>query len=133
VKKFGKIFVAGTFDRFHVGHQFLVWQAVKLAEEVVVIVARDTTVKRIKGHQPRLSEEKRMKRILEEKIPGLRARLGRSDGDFWETLREESPDALLLGYDQNFDEEACHELFPEIKIFRAEPYAPEFFKSSKFG
>ena len=116
----------------HVGHQFLVWQAAKLAEEVVIVVARDMTVEKIKGHQPQLSEAKRMERILKEKIPTAQVRLGREDGDFWETLREESPDALFLGYDQDFEEKKCQKHFPEIEILRAQPYAPEFFKSSRF-
>jgi len=132
MKRFQKLFVAGTFDRFHTGHQFFLWQASGMCEQLVIIVARDKTVHRIKGRPSHHDEEARLQRIKNENIPHTSVRLGREDGDFFQTLQEESPDGLLLGYDQRFDEEKAKDIFPELLIIRAEAYKPEHFKSSKY-
>ncbi len=130
--KIPKLLVAGTFDQFHIGHQYFLWTAQNLAENMTIIIARDTTVLRVKEKHPKNPEQSRLERIEKELLPDTKIRLGRADGNFWETIREESPTAIFLGYDQHFDETAHQELFPEIEILRALPYFPEFFKSSKF-
>lgn len=132
MKKYKKAFLAGTFDNFHVGHQWLLWQAKKSADFLVVIVARDETVLRIKKNPPKNLEDARKQRIIEELLPDTEVRLGRTDADFFETLRGESPDVLFLGYDQKFDEKKCQELFPDIEVVRLSKYFPDIFKSSKF-
>lgn len=132
MKHFSKLLVAGTFDHFHVGHQHFLHTASEMCESLIIVIGRENTVERIKGRKPRHSEEERLKRIQKENINQARARLGREDGNVWETIREESPDAIFLGYDQRFDEGKCMELFPHIKILRGESYRPEHFKSSKF-
>lgn len=131
-KKYKKAFVAGGFDHFHVGHQFLLYQASSLASKLVIVIGRDATIEKLKKRKPIHAEEERMQRIKQENIPNAVVRLGRSDGDFLKTLGEEGPDLLLLGYDQYFNEKLCKENFPDIKIKRADPYFPEIFKGSKF-
>ncbi|MCF7831209.1 adenylyltransferase/cytidyltransferase family protein [Candidatus Gracilibacteria bacterium] len=130
--KFNKLFVAGAFDSFHVGHQFFLWQASAMCKELVIVVARDSSIKRIKNHTPKNTEEDRLKRIKDENLFNAKVRLGKEGENCLETLREENPDALLLGYDQNFDEEKCRKHFPNLIILRAESFAPDLFKSSKF-
>lgn len=129
-----KTLVAGTFDNFHVGHQWLLWQAQSQASELVVIVARDKTVHKIKKQPPRNTETARLARVLTEFVsqPNTKVRLGRADQDFWETIKEENPEKILLGYDQKFDEATCAQKFPNICIERCTAYSPAFFKSSKF-
>ncbi len=130
-KKFQKVFVAGTFDHFHIGHQFFLWSAHGLAEEMVVVVARDKTVSHVKNISPTFPEEDRLARLVQENFSNTSIRLGREDRNFLATLEEENPDALFLGFDQRF-EVPDHPLFENIEVLRAEPYFPEFFKSSKF-
>ncbi len=130
--KFNKLFVAGAFDSFHMGHQFFLWKASSMCKELVVVVARDETIKRIKNKTPKYSEEKRLQRIKEENLFNAKIRLGREDANFVVTLKEENPDVLLLGYDQKFDEKKGRESFPNLIILRADSFAPDFFKSSKF-
>ena len=132
-KKYKKVFVAGTFDNFHVGHQYLLWNAKKEAKNLVIIVARDETVLKIKGSKPRNSEKNRLNRLLAENMPKTRIRMGREDGDFPKTLAEESPCAIFLGYDQHFDEKKFSgDFFKNIDVIRMEPYLPHIFKSSHF-
>jgi cytidyltransferase-like protein len=129
-----KTLIAGTFDNFHVGHQWFIWSAIQQGTEVCIIVARDTTVTRLKKQTPANTELNRLARIKIEiaEQKSATARLGRSDADFWETIREEAPDQILLGYDQNVTAEAINKTFPDIVIKRCTAYEPDFFKSSKF-
>lgn len=129
-----KILIAGTFDNFHVGHQWVIWSAIKQETEVCIIVARDTTVTRLKKQTPTNTELNRLARVNHEivALESVTARLGRSDADFWETIREEAPDQILLGYDQHVKAESINKTFPDIIITRCTPYQPDFFKSSKF-
>ena len=127
-----KILVAGTFDKFHVGHQFFLWTTKTLCKNMCVVVARDNTVRKIKKKTPTQKKKKRLKRIQQENLPNTKTRLGREDAEFLQTLQEESPTALFLGYDQNFDEKDCKNAFPNLTIKRTKPYFPNIFKSSKF-
>lgn len=133
MKQFPKLLVAGVFDHFHVGHQHFLHHASQMCDELVIVIGREGTVEKIKGRKPQHSEHKRLERIQSENIPHAHVRLGREDGNVWETIREENPDGILLGYDQRFDDAQCREEFPDIQILRAEAYAPQHFKSSKFG
>ncbi len=126
------LLVAGTFDNFHVGHQYLLWSASERCQKMTVVVARDKTVQRIKGRFPVNSELQRLSRIEQELLPQCTIRLGRSDQDFFRTIEEVSPSAIFLGYDQKFDTDVAQERYPDIQIMRAGSYLPGVFKSSKF-
>jgi cytidyltransferase-like protein len=132
VEKFSKVFVAGTFDGLHAGHQFFLWCAAQISKSLVVVVARDSTVLKLKKRVPKFPESERQARVFFEDLPNACVRLGRADGDFWQTLSEENPDVLFLGHDQKFDEVAARQKFPQLKILRAAAFSPEFFKSSRF-
>lgn len=127
-----KVFIAGTFDPFHVGHQWFLAQANELGERVSVIVATDAMVRQIRGRDPFDSQENRLARVSAEGFGHHNVRFGREDGDFLQTLREEAPDILLLGFDQHANEEVIAAEFPDLEIRRASAFYPEFFKSTKF-
>ena len=125
-----KVFVAGTFDLFHVGHQYTLWTASKEGSEMVVVVARDATVENIKSKKTVENQEDRLERVKQEDLPNATVRLGREDADFAQTLQEEQPDVICLGYDQRCDEEWVLQILPNVQIKRMAPYHPQFFKSS---
>lgn len=140
-----KTLIAGTFDNFHVGHQWLIWQAslpeleiknyeLKIKEALIIIIARDKTVKRIKGQRPKNTEQQRLRRVQQEIIgfPNISAQLGHPEGDFWHTIADTAPDKILLGYDQHVQESDILAHFPHIQLERCPAYQPEIFKSSKF-
>ncbi|RLF13769.1 MAG: DUF357 domain-containing protein, partial [Thermoprotei archaeon] len=54
-----KVLVAGVFDLIHPGHLFFL-QCAKELGEVYVVVARDSTVERIKGRRPVVPEDQRL-------------------------------------------------------------------------
>lgn len=110
------------------------WSAINQGGKVSIIVARDETVERIKSKSPKNNEDLRLERVQTEikNTISAQARLGRSDADFWQTIREENPTHVLLGYDQHVTEASIRAHFPNLKIERCTAYQPEFFKSSKF-
>lgn len=133
IKLMIKIFVAGTFDLFHIGHQWLLWQAVKYGDKMVVIVARDKTVTMIKKRSAIWDEQLRVGRIRNELLPNTDTELGNEVGDFLATLKQHNPDLIVCGYDQFLpkiiiDYSQQH----NIEIKRLDPYFPKYFKSSKF-
>ncbi len=133
MKKFNKVFVAGTWDFLHIGHQYLLWTAANSAKNLVVIVARDKNVLRIKGKNPHFSEKERMNRISREFLPNAKVKLGGENlEDFFQTLKNEKPDALFLGYDQQLPFPAKFLKDLGIEVVRVDAYHPEFFKSSYF-
>lgn len=130
-----KVLIAGTFDNFHVGHQWLIWSAVQQGNAVTIIVARDATVEKLKQQAPRNQESERLQRVQNEvaHLKHVMPRLGRADADFWQTIEESNPEKILLGYDQHLDETQLSKRFPQIKVQRCDAYQPKWFKSSKFN
>ncbi len=64
--KHQKILLAGTFDNFHVGHQYLIWNATNTAEEIIIIIARDDNVLKFKKSLPKKHEDRRLARVEQE-------------------------------------------------------------------
>ncbi len=123
-----KAIVFGTFDGLHKGHVFFLKSAKKAVKMLIVIVARDKNVKRLKGKEPLKKEQERLKDVKELRIADL-VELGDID-DFFKPLKKHRPDIIFLGYDQkslgveNFARENG------IKVARIAPYMPEKYKSS---
>lgn len=133
-KKHAHVFIAGTFDLFHIGHQWFLWQGVSRAEQGTIIIARDETVHHIKGFSPTHTQDERLHRLKKEfqNHPHISIKIGAPHSAMMDTLREANPDLLFLGYDQYAPREAIRKEFPHIHIETCTPYAPEFFKSSHF-
>lgn len=95
-----KILAFGTFDLLHPGHKFLLKKAAKLGH-LTVVLARDATVKKIKGRPPIWDEKKR--RAAVAALPYVHsARFGYVSRDKLKVVREENPDVIVLGYDQKW-------------------------------
>jgi FAD synthetase len=98
-----RVMVAGVFDIIHPGHIFLISKAAELGD-VVVVVARDSTVQRLKGRRPVVPEDQRLEVV--KNIKGVKeAVLGNEGEDMLKIVEELEPDVIMLGPNQNFDEE----------------------------
>jgi FAD synthetase len=126
-----RVVCAGTFDFLHEGHINFLNQARRLGDELVVIVARDETVKRLKGFTPDHDEGERAGRIERSGIAD-RVVLGHNEDDIFHILDELKPDVIALGYDQRVAEEEIIRRRPECEVVRLAPFHPEKFKSSYF-
>ena len=128
-----KVMIFGTFDGVHEGHRALFRQASEHGDHLIVVIARDVTVTRVKGRQPFFDEQQRLKDVADE--AGVHeAVLGNVD-DVYRVVAEHRPDCICLGYDQrNFIDglrEKLNELgLGDTQIVRLEAHEPERYKSS---
>jgi len=97
-RKLKKVMVFGTFDVLHPGHLYFLNEARKLGNSLIVSVARDINVKRIKGVTPLLPEQDRLE-LLQSLRPVDKAVLGDRRG-YLKHVQKEDPDIIALGYDQ---------------------------------
>lgn len=122
----------GTFDHFHAGHEFYLTEAKALGDFLIVVIARDETVRRIKGNLPDQSERLRMKTVKQSGIAD-RVILGEL-GDKYKVIRKWKPQVIALGYDQFvFTPRLGKYLIEEgmnAKIVRLPSYRPEVYKTS---
>jgi len=93
----------GTFDILHMGHIYYLKEAKKLGDQLIVVVACDETVRKLK-HEPITSEQLRLGLIKELEVVDD-AYLGNKD-DKYAIVEEIKPDIIALGFDQihNIDE-----------------------------
>ena len=118
---------SGVFDLIHTGHISYLEQAKSLGDELVVVVACDSTV-RARKHEPVIPGEMRT-RIVSALKPVDRAVLGGS-GDMYDTVSEIRPDIIVLGFDQDFDPEELKKRLEEhglsgIEVVRARECAED--------
>ena len=127
-----KAMVFGTFDIQHRGHEYLLKQAKKYGDYLIVVLARDKTVLKIKKRKPVYNEKKRLENLKKLKIAN-KIILG-SLKDKYHQILKEKPDIICLGYDQKVFTKNLKEnlskrnLFP--KIIRLKSFHPEKYKSS---
>ncbi len=126
----GRVLCCGTFDHLHPGHRSFLEQAAALGQELVVVVARDENVRRLKGRSPDHEEEERRSQVEALGIAS-QVRLGYQGADFLRVVADLQPKIIALGYDQR-PPLRLQETFPEIQIVVLEPYYPEKYKSSFF-
>jgi FAD synthetase len=103
-EKKGKVVLAsGTFDLLHLGHVRFLEEAKKAGgenSELVVIVARDSTVKERKGKKPFMPEDQR--RALVESLKVVdEAILGLEDFSIDKVIEKIKPDVIAVGHDQD--------------------------------
>jgi len=120
--------VFGSFDPLHEGHLDFFKQAKELGDYLIVVVARDRNIKKIKHHEPRIEEVERLRAI--NKIREVdQAILGNLEV-YGSVIRKNEPDIIALGYDQKIPETLKNAL-KKYKIVTLKPYKPEIYKSSK--
>lgn len=128
-----KILVFGTFDILHRGHLNFFKQAKKFGDFLIVVVARDKNVRKIKNHLPSNNEKKRLENLRQVKIVN-QVVLGYIR-DPYKIIEKIQPDMICLGYDQNsFTDNLEKELKARkiaCQVFRLKSFKPEKYKSSK--
>ncbi len=129
------VMVFGTFDLVHLGHVHFFNQASQLGDKLIVVVARDANVKRMKGKKPFFSEKERLAMVSSLRVVG-QAVLG-DKRDFFAAIRKFKPAVIALGYDQKvlFMKHIREKLdefgLRRTKLVRLKPFQPGRFKSSK--
>lgn len=125
--------VFGTFDGLHPGHFNFFKQAKKLAKNsfLIVSVARDRNVKKIKGRIPKFGEKKRV--LLVKKTKKVdKVVLGGIENHLPHIIRA-LPHIIALGYDQKaYIKNLKRDLKNKginVKIVRLRPYREKLYKN----
>ena len=136
-KKKRKIILAsGVFDLLHLGHVKFLEEAKKVGgrnAELIVIVARDSTVKKRKGKKPIISENQR--RALVESLKVVdEALLGYEKFDIGKVIERINPDIIAVGYDQEGMEQTVKNYVKEkglkIKVMKIGKFEEDELDSS---
>jgi len=125
--------VFGTFDGLHKGHLNFFQQAKNLVKNsyLIVSVARDCNVKKIKGRKPDLNEKERFNLIQKNKIVDKAVLAGKNN--YLTHIKKECPDIIALGYDQKaYVKNLKKDLKSQrilIKVIRLKPYQAHIYKN----
>lgn len=124
-EKRGKVVLAsGAFDLLHYGHMYYLSEAKKTGGEnakLVVIIAKDRTVEKLKGAKPIIPEDQRRAVVESLKVVD-EAILGYEDMDMLRVIEKVKPDIIALGYDEERIEKDLKKLLVEkglnVKVVR---------------
>ncbi|EKD68199.1 MAG: Cytidylyltransferase [uncultured bacterium] len=94
-----KVLSFGTFDFLHSGHIFTFEKARKLGDTLIVSVARDRAIKKIKGKNPLHTEDERLALVRHIDMVD-EAFLGDEELGVYSFFKKFVPDIIALGYDQ---------------------------------
>ncbi len=135
-KKRKLVLASGTFDLLHLGHVRYLEEAKKAGgqnAELVVIVARDSTVETRRGTRPIVPENQR--RALVDSLEVVDdAILGYEEFDVGKVVEKIKPDVIALGYDQEEIEKTVRDFVKqkglEIKVVRVGKFEEDELNSS---
>jgi cytidyltransferase-like protein len=113
-KKLTVVLTGGTFDIIHIGHLATLNEAKRLGDVLVVVIARNETVQKLKGREPINSEKTRLYLVNSLKPVDL-AILGDKE-DPYKVVNYIEPDIIALGYDQKHNEEAIRDKIRQMKL-----------------
>ena len=112
------VLASGTFDLLHLGHVRFLEEAKKAGgkdADLVVIVARDSTVKARKGKKPIMPEDQR--RALVESLKVVdEAILGWENFSIDKVIERIKPDVIAVGHDQDGIENEVLKAIKEKKV-----------------
>lgn len=125
--------VFGTFDGLHKGHENFFKQAKNLAKKsfLIVSIARDKNVRKIKGAYPYKNEKKRMSLVQKNRLVDQVVLAGAKK--HIPHIVKMNPDIIALGYDQKaYVQNLKKDLKNKgvlVKIVRLKPYKEHIYKN----
>jgi len=130
------VLASGVFDLLHLGHVRFLEEAKKAGgrnAELVVIIARDSTVEKRKGERPIMPENQRCALVESLKVVDC-AILGFKDFDMGKVIEKLKPDVIAVGYDQEGVEGSLRkyieERAPKTRIARIGKFGEDELNSS---
>jgi len=129
-----KVLVFGTFDRLHKGHESFLRQSRRHGDYLIVVVTRDSNVRKAKGREPLNGERKRaaaMRKIADKVLLGERKIT-------YDLIKKIKPDVICIGYDQRPSVSRARKILKMIKmesvsLKKMKPYRKNVYKSSKLN
>ncbi|MGI0141258.1 MAG: adenylyltransferase/cytidyltransferase family protein [Candidatus Micrarchaeales archaeon] len=128
----------GSFDILHPGHLLYLEKAKKLGDRLVVVVARDESIRMFKGKSPAFNQNDRVKMLNALKIVDsavLGNKLSKSS-DRYKILMKYKPQVIVFGYDQKVNLNAIKQWLAQksmhAEVVRIKVSAnPKIYKSSR--
>ena len=123
------VLASGTFDLLHLGHVRFLEDAKKVGgenTELIVIVARESTVKDTKRKKPIMLEDQRRSLVESLKVVD-EAILGLDDFSIDNVIEKIKPDVIAVGHDQDGIEKEV------LKAVKKGKLAIEVAKIGRFG
>ncbi len=135
-----RVVAFGTFDLLHYGHVKMLEMAKELGgadAKLIVVISRDASSEKVKGHPPIFPDEQRLNlikalKVVDDAVLGYK-------GDTWKDrlkiITDLKPDIIVLGYDQPVDINALKDELEKRgmtldKVVRLEKYGEASFNSS---
>jgi len=130
------VLASGVFDLLHLGHVRFLEEAKRAGgpnAELVVIIARDSTVKNRKGEKPIMPENQRCALVASLKVVD-EAILGYEKFDIARVVEKIGPDVVAFGYDQQGMENTVRDYVKQrglrIKVVRVGKFSSDELDSS---
>jgi FAD synthetase len=102
-KQIKVVLVGGVFDLLHVGHIHTLKSAKLLGDVLIIVVATDSTVSKMKKNRKIYHDEKSRLELVSSIKFVDKAVIGRKKS-IYDTVEYVRPDIIALGYDQNHNE-----------------------------
>ena len=123
----------GTFDLMHPGHEYFLRQAKKRGDYLIAVIARDSTVKKLKGKLSYQSEKQRLRAIVALNLAD-KVILGDKGLNKYRVIKRYRPNVICLGYDQTYFIDGLKSKIKEFaldtKVIRLKSYQAHKYKSS---
>ena len=129
-----RVMVFGTFDILHPGHIYFLRAAKRYGDFLIVSLARQGNIRRIKGRSARHSESERKSmleavRFVDKVVVG-------AEKDYIGHILKHKPNVIALGYDQKEYTEKLGKKLAEaglnVIIVRIKPFKSALYKSRKY-
>ena len=121
------VLAGGVFDIIHPGHIHTLKEAKKLGDFLVVVIATDKTVLKMKKREPLHDARARQELVSSLSMVDL-CIIGDED-DIFKTVDLVKPQIIALGYDQTHQEkyitEGCRKINLDVTVARLESPRPE--------
>jgi FAD synthetase len=130
------VLASGVFDLLHFAHVKYLEEAKKAGgtdAELVIIVARDSTVEKRRGERPIIPENQRLALVDSLKVVD-KAILGYEDFNIEKVIEKIKPDVIALGYDRSDIEQTVRDCLKKrglnIKVVKIGKFGEDELDSS---
>lgn len=131
-----KVMVFGVFDGLHEGHKHFLKEARGHGDYLIVVLALDHIVERLKGHEPNHTVSERMEHLRVSDAADEIV-IGDAELSGWEVVKKYKPDVIALGYDQDALQNDLGSHLAEfdwpVEIKVMSPHEPEKYHTSRMN